>query len=953
MGESSFSGVMVGRAVELGVVGQLLDVVTAGSGAALLVEGEAGIGKTRLVQALLADARSRHLRAFDGAAHPFEATRPFGAVAEALKLRRGSSDPRRAEIGRLLVGHPDGDGPPHQAPDVRYRVIQEIVDLLEVLSKDGPVLLALEDLHWADESTVAAFRTMLLQLAQSPVLLVGTRRPSPRPADLDLLIEELTKQRATFVRLGSLTDADIGDLVTSELGRPAGPGLSKLVSGAGGNPLWVVEMLRSLTVEGLLDPEGRTAEVTTAGLPDSFAQLVLRRLRYLSDQTLAALRMAAVLGDAFSLVDLATVTGRRVVDLVTDLAPALEGQLLRDQGTTLAFRHQLVHDAIYADIPEAGRLGLHQEAARVLAEAGAPLQQVAAQVMLGAAPGDVRAVGWLRAAARDALPRAPEVAIDLLTRAENLLPADPAHRWARDTVTAELVDALLRAGRVAESAACAEAVLARDHDAEVDAGLRLSLISALSLQNRAAELIIQAAAAVRDSPALSLVDRALIEAQASYGRTFSGDLVGGERTARGALELAQEAGDLGMTVWSLTTLSVAVQTQGRYGEAVELTRRAVQLASEAPTEHGRLRHPHFFLGMALSDADSSGAARDAFRRGVLECAELGSSWILPDIQQMSAELSFLLGEWDDALAEIETGLAAAAERGNQILIAQSRGYAAIIAAVRGDRPAAAAALAPVRTELDNGAPRYGAEIVAYARSLLAESDGNWQSAFDELLRIWQLDDELRIRRHHRYLAPALVRLGLALDRPATAREVADTLAGASELATGVPSLGAAALRCRGLVDNDPEPMLAAVTITRAGPRVLDHAGACEDAATVLAAVGRTEEAQALLTEALDQYEQLSATYWAVRARAALRKLGVRPGVRGARPSPAAGWESLTRTERSVAQLVAEGLTNREVGTRLYISPHTVNTHLRHVFQKLGISSRAALAAYVVRQQPHG
>jgi len=140
-------------------------------------------------------------------------------------------------------------------------------------------------------------------------------------------------------------------------------------------------------------------------------------------------------------------------------------------------------------------------------------------------------------------------------------------------------------------------------------------------------------------------------------------------------------------------------------------------------------------------------------------------------------------------------------------------------------------------------------------------------------------------------------------------------------------------------------------MTRRGGRLLDHAGSCEDAAAVLAAAGRAEQAKELLSQALAAYEGVGAHAWAARVAAGLRRLRVRRGARGPRSRPAQGWAALTATERAVSQLVAEGLTNREVARRLHISPHTVNTHLRHVFDKLGVSNRTALAAAVTQAPP--
>ena len=143
-------------------------------------------------------------------------------------------------------------------------------------------------------------------------------------------------------------------------------------------------------------------------------------------------------------------------------------------------------------------------------------------------------------------------------------------------------------------------------------------------------------------------------------------------------------------------------------------------------------------------------------------------------------------------------------------------------------------------------------------------------------------------------------------------------------------------------------MLESVDLARGARMVVEHAGACEDAAATLTAAGHRDDAAAMLAEALELHERTGADGWAARVRARLRDLGVRPGPRGPRDRPASGWDSLTDTERAVSVLVAEGLTNNAVARRLYISPHTVNTHLRHVFAKLGLSNRVELAVEVHR-----
>jgi DNA-binding CsgD family transcriptional regulator len=450
------------------------------------------------------------------------------------------------------------------------------------------------------------------------------------------------------------------------------------------------------------------------------------------------------------------------------------------------------------------------------------------------------------------------------------------------------------------------------------------------------------------SAELQPADQALVLVQASYGRTFSGDFPGGETTARRALAVGESSGDRAMIVWALGAVSVPVRIRGRYGEALTLARRAVDLAFSPVDREARLRYPHFFLAMALCDADRIDEARLAYAHAIDESQELGSAWLLPDMLLLAAELRFLVGEWDDAATEFEAGLQLAQQHGQRISLAQTKGYQAVIATARGRLREAKATLADVEREVTLDPPCYGAEVVAFAQSVLAEARGHPADAFAVLLRCWERDAAREIRYYHRFLAPALTRLGTLLARRDVVREVVAVVEAGAALAPEVVTVQSVAARCRGLLDGDPAAVLRAVDLARRGPRLLDQAGACEDAAAILAACGRRAEAAELLLEAQTRYGVVGATTWQARVNAALRGLGVRQGARGRRRRPDSGWDSLTPGERAVSELVSDGLTNRDIGRRLHISPHTVNTHLRHVFQKLSISTRAELAGAVAR-----
>ncbi len=937
LGGSSVEG-LVGREAELTVAVAAVRQLSEGRPSVLVIEGEAGIGKTRLVQSIVADARSRDVDVFYGQAHPFERTRPFGVVAAALDLSRRSPDPRRAAIGGLLAGQGAGV---RAAGGIQYRVVEEIVDLLDKSCAERPVLLVAEDVHWADSASLLAILSVARQLPLAPLLAVMTARPSPLPAEVVRLLDDLSAGGARILRLQPLTSDDVAVLARQVLGAPPGPALAAMLARAGGNPLWAVAMLRSLADEGMLRRAGDSIEVTTSELPASLSGLVVRRLQHLPRATLELLQVTAVLGDAVSLRDVAAVTRRPPAEVAGQLSDAFDAQLLDEADDRVVFRHQLVHDAIYQHMPPPARRLLHREAAVALMAAGADRLDVADHLMLGAERGDEQAAAWLREAASEASAQAPLVAVELLRRAEALLPG--GHRDA-DLVSAEVVQALLRAGKVADASARAEAVLARQHAAEVDTPLRLALLGALALQNRAAELITVAQASLTGPARLRPPEQVMMLAQQSWALVYTGDPRAGESAASRALVIAGQAGDAAMTVWALTALMVAVGRQGRYGEALAHARRAAALAAGSPDTRSLPLQPKFFLGLALFDCDLVTEARAAYREALDD--EFGSGWWLSETLMADAQASFVTGEWADAVPGLIAGGQAAQEKGNQLLVSQSLAYQAIIATATGDHRAAGELAAPIAGSLEGGQLSYNAGILAFAVAGLKTAQGDPQGAYDLLLRCWRFDAARECRFYHRALAPDLVRLALALGHRDVAAEVASTVAAGVALAPEVPTVCSVALRCQGLVDGDAEPLIEAVAQARRAPLLVEHAGACEDAARLLAHGGRRDEAAALLAEGLGRYQQAGASAWAGRVRARLRALGVRPGPRGPRHRPAAGWESLTTTEQAVSQLVAEGLTNGAVARRLYISPHTVNTHLRHVFAKLGVPNRVALAAVV-------
>jgi hypothetical protein len=395
-----------GRVRELETLVRRLELAASGRAQVVFVEGEAGIGKTCLVLETIKQARDRGFAVFHGRAEELERTRPFGALADALDCEHRSPDPARAALGRLLTGELEGA---LEAASSQFRVVDGFVELCELLADDGPVLLALEDLHWVDPTTLLAVRAIIRRLVQAPVLLLGSYRPAPVRQDLDRLVELSAEEGGCVLRLAPLSGDAVVALVAEFAGAAPGPRLCQQLDRAGGNPLFALELAKSLDQQGALRRADGKVDSEVAELPATLRLTILRRLRGLPETTVELLGLASILGSTLSLTDLARLAKRSAVELLAALREARAAGVLGEVGGQLAFRHDLVREAIYTDLPLPVRRGLHRDVGHALAAAGAPPVRVATHLALGADIGDAEAVAWLRRAARDAGSTAPGV----------------------------------------------------------------------------------------------------------------------------------------------------------------------------------------------------------------------------------------------------------------------------------------------------------------------------------------------------------------------------------------------------------------------------------------------------------------------------------------------------------------------------------------------------------------
>jgi DNA-binding CsgD family transcriptional regulator len=955
---AAFSGPMsvpapslVGRHAEMAHISGLLGRAAQGSGELLLIEGEAGIGKTRVLDEALVVAQGFGFTVIHCHGEELERRRPFGILAEGLGLDRRSPDDQRAAIGRLLAGSAPADAgqsPFVVAAEAEFRITEAILVLVEDLCAPRPVALAVEDLQWADPSSLTVLHRLGRLVRHLPLVLVGTLRPVPRPAELARLLESLLARGATHMTLGPLGDQAVVELIRALIGADLGPNLVTQAMGAGGNPLFVMELLRTLDREGLLHRTGAgKVDVRQATVPPSLRLTVLHSLQALPDEAVEMLRVASVLGATFSVDDLSLVLATPAAELVGPLRECLRSGVLAEEGERLAFRHDLIREALYEDLPEGLRLALHLQAGRALAAAGRPPERVAEQLGRGASPGDRQAVEWLHRAAREAAPRSPSVAVEILQRALALShPSDPG----RDQLLAEQAMSLLWSGRLPEAEAVCRRVLDRPHDHAVDGMVRGCLVNAVVLSGRSAEAIEDVLSAVSTAD-LAPVERVRLVAWASLGLMILGDLARSAEVAREAAEGGQRLGDDVASCIGLGVMGVVTAYRGGFHEGCRLAGRAVELADRSEGRQAHRFPMHFFRAILLLTIDRFVEARDDIVRGRRIAEELGTRWALPLYHWLSMQERFWAGEWDDAIVHYEAGMTLAEDTGMREGTIAGAVLRGLIAIHCGDLEKATEAAHIAHREFQTTGPQGQAWAwMMFFQGLLLEAAGDIDQATSSLSKAWELATTAELAITYPLLGPELVRLALATGDRQRAETVVGTLEDLQRRNGGISSLAGAALLSRGQVSGDADVLLDAVAAYREGPRLLERGQACEVVGGALARLGRLDESRTLFDDALGTYEALGAFRDLARTEAVLRGFGVRRGRRGPRRRPRFGWAALTERETQVVALMADGLSNPQIAERMFLSRHTVHTHVAHILAKLGLSSRVELAREAARRR---
>ena len=601
------------------------------------------------------------------------------------------------------------------------------------------------------------------------------------------------------------------------------------------------------------------------------------------------------------------------------------GLVRRDLAGTVRFSHDLFREVAYGGLAEAERRASHRRVAEVLAADGYRPSLVADHLLRAAGTdGDPGLVTALQEAVAASRGYAPEVTADLLDDVAAVRAEVP------EPLLLDHVDALFHRGRGQSAETLIRERIRTVTDPAVAAQMQVILIR--SLINRAdttaALEVIEGTAAIAGLPAATVRQ---LEGTRAWLLVLAGQgLPAAELDAMMARYVV--AGDQDAQANLLAAVACTAFLSGRPDQALAYIRTREDLIPEA----GSLRARSSTLSLpAMFELAASGpaAARAALDRARRLSAQRQAPWVDPFLAFAAGGIAFAAGDWDDAVAELDWALERAEETGTG-WISLPVGFRSYIDAHRGH-------LGPARERLESfrhrGLPlQFGHDRPGWAELAVLEAEGATREASTLARTLWS-SARAHPDRWAADLAPDVTRVALTgMDR---------RLAGqiGEEVSTLCPP-GVSRL-VYGMLDADPDVIEDAAAGLAGAGRLAAEAFAREELACAAGVAGDRDRAAAALDAALDRYQRMGAVPDRARALARARALGIRRGSREAHRDAVFGWESLTVTETRIAALVRDGLTNREIGTRLFVSPRTVQTHVSHILQKTGLRSRVEIARF--------
>ena len=901
-----------GREAELARLNELARAACEGAGGVVVVAGAAGIGKSRLLAEAGQRAAAAGLLVAAGGADELNRVTSWGMLLRAL----AASDPpimTSADLESL-----------RRLTDQRLAVVERMRAAVEQAAATRPLLIVLDDLQWADPASLLALGSLPVALFSYPVGWLLALRPWPASPTLDAMLERLDKADIVRLHLGPLSAPDALALARDHQLTGTDADLGQLIADAEGNPFYLLQLLRAAGPE---DP----GHVTDA-VPPRVRAAIARHLRLLSPDARRFLQVASILGREFTVTEVAAMTGQPTGRLTGAVEEALRAEMLAQVPAGLAFRHDLLRQAAYESLPASVRLAMHRDAGEALLRTGAPTVRVAAQLAIGARPGDAAAAAAIGQAAVELTPSSPNAAADLALRALELA---GDHDEYRPGLVLSAARALGLAGRVSEAREVGERFLASHRlPPAAEAELQLQLRRPWVI-DRLEPYPVPLPASLLTDPAVDPGVAATLAALDQLPNIIGGRGTEADQALGTALRTVIESGPASsLTV--LTQLRVLNSlNSGCFGQALARAEAALKAArSGANPESAGIYEEMIVAALAASGRISD--ALTTMRPALAAANAAGRAGLIFRYRRLRAAMLLSQGHLDDADAEARSVIDLPVELGYPNRVALPLSVIAETALRRGDLAEAHAALTRYAFDGDGVLPdlQWTTALVADARGEAAQAARAFAPIRGQLGT-----GNLWFGNYQHYRLPQLVHIARRAGEEDAARAFAAAAAALAHRNPEANAITAAAAHARALIDGDAGLLRKAVERAAASEDRLLEAAAREDLAQAL---GGGEEAAGQLEAAYDFYVRLGAHRDVARVRAALRPLGIRKQQTSV-TGPQRGWVSLTRAEQAVVDLVATGLTNREAASELFLSPDTINTHLRHAFSKLGIRSRVELA----------
>lgn len=956
---SSRSRTLVGREAEIATIEGALERLESGGQSCLTIEGEPGIGKTRLLAELRRRADEQGHIVLWGAASEFESYLPFGVAVDAFDAYLASLDAEttdewpvelRAELGGIFPALRDGPDGAETVGDERYRAHRAVRSLVEGLAGDKPLVVILDDLHWADDASLELIQSLLRRPVEAPTLLAMGFRPGQAPERLAAAIAMPGVER---IALGPLSKEEAAELLASDT---ASRELGEIYEQGEGNPFFLEQLSRA---------GGGGASLAAAGtetIPPGIAASVAEEVAALPAEAQAMLQAAAIAGEPFEPDVAAEIAGfDNDVGLAT-LDELLAVDLVRptELPRRFAFRHPLVRRAVYESAPAGQRLAGHERAAAALASRGAAAAARARHIEQAAGQGDEEAIAVLLEAAEGSAGRAPVVAARWFEAALRLLPAPDTERQV--AVRRRLAQALRSSGQLEPCrAVLLEAIELIEDGADP---LRIELTTRCAAVERwlgrDEEARDRLTRAWEQLPEGNTAGRATLQIELAVDGVFERDFERAIASGEAALAAAEELGEQPLIGAAAAALSLAEAGAARIEPAQRHRAEAAavidRLSDEESAEHlDALYHlgwaenylEHFDAAIAHVDrmieiVRRSDGAQPLVPMMLVKCYPLESLGRLRE----AADLC-------DAAVEA-TQLDGAAHFLPWALF--ERAWAHYYLGELGEATACAEESMRIsRREIGGAGPSAGIGPVWIVAAAMVESGRAAEAA--ELMGPLvgeDIEGAMPVERSFFWETLALAEIGAGGPERA-----AEFIARSEEdaAATGLAIPRGAALRARAAL------ALASGDATGAAERAAESAEAFEAVGArievaysrnlqgrALAEAGDRDAAIPVLRAAEAELDACGSIRERDAARRELRKLGARAEVRGPAAGADSGVESLTRREREIADLVTDRLTNREIAAELFLSEKTIESHLRNVFVKLGASSRVEVARMIERSR---